>query len=275
MAALSDLTTLIASYDHADFPVLELRAVKRDLRISVCIPARDEAATVGPIVETVRRELVDDVGLVDELLVVDDGSKDATAAVAFAAGARIVSVPETADWAADHGELPAGGKGEAMRRGFAASSGGIVVFLDADVEDFKAHFVTGLLGPLLLRPETMLVKGCYRRPLGSGPTGGGRVTELVARPIISLLFPELCGVVQPLAGEVAVRREALAGLELAGGYGVELAMLIDVSRRFGVASIAQVDLDVRTHRNRPLHELAPQARAVLEVGLRRAGIEVR
>ena len=97
----------------------------------------------------------------------------------------------------------------------------------------------------------------------------------MARPIISLLFPELCGVVQPLAGEVAVRREAIAGLELAGGYGVELAMLIDVSRRFGVASIAEVDLDVRTHRNRPLHELAPQARAVLEVGLRRAGIEVR
>ena len=119
----------------------------------------------------------------------------------------------------------------------------------------------------------MLVKACYRRPLGDSPTGGGRVTELVARPVLSLLFPELSGVVQPLAGEVAVRRAALGGIELADGYGVEIGMLIDISRRFGAGSIAQVDLDVRTHRNRPLHELAPQARDVLEVALRRAGVE--
>ena len=119
------------------------------------------------------------------------------------------------------------------------------------------------------------MKACYRRPLGDSPTGGGRVTELVARPVLSLLFPELSGVVQPLAGEVAVRREALEGIELADGYGVELGMLIDISRRYGVGSIAQVDLDVRTHRNRPLHELAPQARDVLDVALGRAGVRVR
>ena len=162
-----------------------------------------------------------------------------------------------------------------MRSGLAASIGEIVVFLDADVENFQVHFVTGLLGPLLVHADTMLVKGCYRRPLGLSPTGGGRVTELVARPVLSLLFPELSGVVQPLAGEVGVRRSALGGIELADGYGVELGMLIDIWRRFGAGSIAQVDLDVRTHRNRPLHELAPQARDVLEVALRRAGVEVR
>jgi glucosyl-3-phosphoglycerate synthase len=266
MAALSDLTSPILSYHHADFLVAELQATKRKLRVSVCIPARDEEATVGPIVECVRRELVEGVGLVDDLLVVDDRSKDRTAVIAFGAGACVVRVP---DVAGAHG-----GKGEAMRLGLAASESDIVVFLDGDVENFGTHFVTGLLGPLFCNPETMLVKACYRRPLGDDPAGGGRVTELVARPVLALLFPELSGVVQPLAGEVAVRRKALEDIELADGYGVEIGMLIDVLRRHGPGSIAQVDLDVRTHRNRPLHELAPQARDVLDVALARAGVRV-
>ena len=145
MAALSDLTTLIASYDHADFPVLELRAVKRDLRISVCIPARDEAATVGPIVETVRRELVDDVGLVDELLVVDDGSKDAPRGRLCRRRPHRLRPRDRR--LAGHAERPAGGKGEAMRRGFAASSGGSSCS-STPMSRIQAHFVTGLLGPL-------------------------------------------------------------------------------------------------------------------------------
>jgi glucosyl-3-phosphoglycerate synthase len=269
MAAVSDLAMPIASYHHADFPVAGLQVMKKDHRISVCIPARDEEATVGAIVEIVRRELVDGAGLVDELLVVDDRSNDATAAVALDAGARVVSVPKVTEATA-----LAVGKGEAMRRGLAASDGDLVVFLDADVENFGVHFVTGLLGPVLAYSETMLVKACYRRPLGESATGGGRVTELVARPVLSLLFPELSGVVQPLAGEVAVRREALEQLELADGYGVELGMLIDISRLYGLRSIAQIDLDVRAHRNRPLHELAVQARDVLDVALRRAGVRV-
>ena len=269
MATVSDVATTIASYHHGDFPVAALRAMKKDQRISVCIPARDEGATVGAIVEIVRRELVDGAGLVDDLLVVDDRSDDATAVVAFAAGARVVSVPQI-----DGPTVSAVGKGEAMRRGLAAIDGDIVVFLDGDVENFGMHFVTGLLGPVLACPETMLVKACYRRPLGESSTGGGRVTELVARPLVSLLFPELSGVIQPLAGEVAVRREALEHIELADGYGVELGMLIDISRCYGVGSIAQVDLDVRAHRNRPLRELAPQARDVLDVALRRAGLRV-
>jgi len=269
MAAASDVTTPIASYHHGDFSIADLKATKNGKRITVCIPAHDEEATVGAIVETVHRELVRDAGLVDDLLVVDDRSDDATAVVALAAGARIVSVPKTG------GTTPwAHGKGEAMRRGLAESDGDIVVFLDGDVENFGAHFVRGLLGPVLASSGTMLVKACYRRPFGESPTGGGRVTELVARPLVSLLFPQLSGVVQPLAGEVAVRREALGQIELADGYGVELGMLIDISRRFGVGSIAQVDLDVRAHRNRPLHELAPQARDVLEIALRRAGVQI-
>jgi glucosyl-3-phosphoglycerate synthase len=266
MAALSDVTTPIVTYHHGDFPLAELRAMKKNHRVSVCIPARDEEATVGPIVACVRRELVEDAGLVDDLLVIDDRSADATAVVSYAAGARVVPVSDLAG--------PSAGKGEAMRLGLAASDGDVVVFLDGDVENFGTHFVTGLLGPVLCCQETMLVKACYRRPLGDSPTGGGRVTELVARPVLALLFPELSGVVQPLAGEVAVRREALESIELADGYGVEIGMLIDISRRFGVGSIAQVDLEVRTHRNRPLHELAPQARDVLDVALRRAGVRV-
>ena len=269
MATVPDVTMPIASYHHADFPVGELRTLKKEVQISVCIPARNEEATIGAIVETVRRDLVEGAGLVDDLLVVDDRSHDATAVVAFAAGARVVSVPTS-----EPSTEPGVGKGEAMRRGLAASNGDIVVFLDGDVENFGMHFVTGLLGPILAFPHIVLVKACYRRPFGECPTGGGRVTELVARPLVLLLFPELSGVVQPLAGEVAVRRRALEQIELADGYGVELGMLIDLSRRYGAGSIAQVDLDVRAHRNRPLHELAPQARDVLDVALRRGGLRV-
>ena len=266
MAALSDVTTEIVSFRHDDFAPAELRALKGTRSVSVCIPARDEEATVGRIVECVRRELVETAGLVDELVVVDDGSTDATAIVARRAGARVVAVSAVPGKKA--------GKGEAMSLALGESTGEIIVFLDGDVEGFGSHFVTGLLGPMFSRPETMLVKACYRRPIGESPTGGGRVTELTARPVLSLLFPELSGVVQPLAGEVAVRREALADIVLAGGYGVEIGMLIDISRRYGTHSLAQVDLGVRAHRNRPLYELAPQARDVLEVALRRAGVRL-
>jgi len=268
MAALSEISSPIVSFHHGDFALATLGAMKGGLRVSVCIPARNEEATVGSIVDCVLRELVDGAGLVDELLVVDDGSSDATAGVARRAGARVVAV--TAGPAPGAGA----GKGEAMRRALGESEGEIVVFLDGDVEGFGPHFVTGLLGVILSRPETMLVKAFYRRPLGQSPTGGGRVTELTARPALSLLFPELSGVDQPLAGEVAVRREALEQIVLEGGYGVEIGMLIDISRRYGMGSIAQVDLGVRAHRNRPLHELAPQARDVLEVVLRRAGVRI-
>ena len=252
MTTLSDVAIPIVSYHHRDFLLADLQSLKHDSRVSVCIPARDEETTLGPIVETVRRELLDEAELVDDLLVVDDGSTDATAMVAISAGARVVPVSNVAG--------SRSGKGAAMRRGLAETSGDIVVFLDGDVQSFGSHFVTGLLGALLCRKQTMLVKAAYRRPLGDSPNDGGRVTELTARPVLALLFPELAGVVQPLAGEVAVRRKAIEDVELADGYGVEMGMLIDVAHRYGTSAIAQVDLDVRVHRNRPLRELAPQAR---------------
>jgi len=150
-----------------------------------------------------------------------------------------------------------------MAEAAGVAGGDIVVFLDADVRNFGPHFVTGLLAPLLFDAGVVLVKGAYRRPGDGGPAEGGRVTELLARPLLRRFFPELAFVRQPLAGEVAVRREVLAGLDLEPGYGVEIGMLIDVARRYGPGSITQVDLGERVHRNRPLAQLAGQADEVL------------
>lgn len=239
-------------------------AARRSAPVSVCIPARDEEATVGHVVASVRRHLTAAGGgadVVDEIVVVDDGSADATAGRARDAGATVVTT-EPGD---------GGGKGRAMARGLAHSSGELVVFLDADVENFGPHFVTALLAPLVDDPAVVLVKGYYDRPLHGAPTGGGRVTELVARPVIDLLFPELAHIRQPLAGETALRRMALAGITLEPGYGVELGLLVDVAERFGTAALAQADLGRRVHRNRPLDELRPQATDVLRAALARAG----
>jgi glucosyl-3-phosphoglycerate synthase len=232
-------------------------------RVSVVVPARNEERTVGAVVGCVRRELTADgggVALVDEVVVVDDGSTDATARRAAEAGATVVPTG-----AVD------GGKGLAMAAGAAHSSGDLLVFLDADVENVGAHFVTRLLAPLLESPEIALVKAFYERPLDGRPTGGGRVTELVARPTIELLFPELAHIRQPLAGETALRRSVLETCTLEPGYGVELGLLVDVAERYGVAAIAQVDLGTRVHRNRPLEALRHQATDVLRAALARAG----
>ncbi len=250
----------VATFDHRHFHAIDLVAAKGGRSVSVCLPARNEEATVGPIVATIHTQLVDRLGLVDEVVVVDDGSRDATAERAAAAGARVVR------------STAGPGKGQALGHALDAARGEVVVFLDADVIDFGAHFVVGLLGPLLLRPGIGFVKGFYRRPLEGRVGEGGRVTELVARPLLARLFPHLVGFVQPLAGECSARRDVLEAVAFVDGYGVEMGMLIDVARRLGVASLAQVDLGLRVHRNRPLAELAPQAAAVLDVVLSRAGL---
>ncbi len=251
------------TFHHRSFAPEELVAARAGRLVSVCVPARNEATTVGAVVAVVRAALMGaggGVDLVDEVVVVDDGSTDDTAAVATRAGARVVAAGKEG-----------GGKGEAMRVALAESSGELVVFLDADVENMTPHFVTGLLGPLLLASDVALVKGFYERPLHGRPGEGGRVTELMARPLLDLLFPAIADVRQPLAGETAAPRAVLEKTGLASGYGVELGLLVDVAERFGAESVAQVDLGVRVHRNRPLSELRHQATDVLRAALARAG----
>jgi glucosyl-3-phosphoglycerate synthase len=258
---------MFRTFHHEDFaaePLAE-RKVGGGHVVSVCLPARNEATTVGAIVETIRAELVDRVGLVDEVLVIDDHSADRTAAVAEAAGARVVAVDDVLP------ELgPGEGKGEALWKSVAAADGDLIVWCDADITDFGTRFVTGLVGPLLTRPEVDFVKGFYDRPVGTARHGGGRVTELVARPTIALLFPHLASIVQPLAGEYAGRRELLEQLPFVQGYGVDLGLLVDIADLEGSGVIAQVDLGTRRHRNRTLDELGPQALAVMQTALRRA-----
>ncbi|MGH8993134.1 MAG: glucosyl-3-phosphoglycerate synthase [Acidimicrobiia bacterium] len=258
-------------FSHRQFAARRLAAAKDELGLtaSLCIPARNEEATIGVIVESARRHLVEKVPLLDEILVLDDGSTDATVAAARAAGARVVSgagvLPEAG---------PGSGKGNAIWKSLAASRGDLVCWVDGDISDFGPRFVVGLLGPLLTHPEVAFVKGFYHRP-GGGAAGGGRVTELAARPILSLLFPALAAVVQPLAGEYAGRRPLLESLPITQGWGVDLALVLDVAATAGLPALAQVDLGTRRHRHRPLDELAPQAMAVLLTALRRAGLEPR
>lgn len=259
---------MIRTFHHAEFDPFALAEHKRrhGTRVSVCLPARDEGGTVGRIVADVRRGLVDEIGLVDELLVLDDHSTDDTAAVAAAAGARVVQVDDVLP---DQG--PGAGKGEALWKSVAAATGDLVVWCDADITDFGTRFVVGLVGPLLLRPDIDFVKGFYDRPVDGSAHGGGRVTELMARPVIATMFPHLASVVQPLSGEYAGRRSLLERLPFVEGYGVDLGLLVDVAELRGTEAIAQVDLGTRRHRNRPLDELGPQALAVLQTALRRAG----
>ncbi len=255
----------LRTHDAAEFDVERLVGAKGDTTVSVCIPARNEEATVGAIVAVIRAELVDSLGLVDEIVVVDDHSDDRTSAAAAAAGARVV---RAADVLADFGR--GHGKGEALWKSLFASTGDVVIWCDADVQDFHHRFVTGLLGPLLTDPTLAFVKGFYERPVDGQVRGGGRVTELVARPVLTLLFPHLAGVVQPLSGEYGGRREVLEQVPFVEGYGVDIALLIDIAARFGAQNMAQVDLGQRIHRNRPLHELSPMAAQVLQAALRRA-----
>lgn len=234
--------------------------------VSVCLPARNEEATVGGVVRGIGAALVHDAPLVDEIVVVDDHSTDLTAASATAAGARVVDARAVL---ADHGE--GHGKGEALWKSVHESTGDLVVWVDADIVDFDPYFVVGLLGPLLTDPGIDFVKGHYHRPEADG-TGGGRVTELLARPLLSQFFPELAEVAQPLGGEYAGRRSLLEQLPFVVGYGVDVALLIDVARTVGVDHLAQVDLGIRRHRNRTLDELGPQALAVSQAILDRAGL---
>lgn len=244
------------------------RAQARGTTVSVILPALNEAATIGSIVAIIKRELMDASGLVSQLIVVDSGSIDDTAAIARNAGAEVITRES------QHPHIPVvAGKGEAMWRGLAHATGDIVVFIDADLQSFNACYVVGLVAPLLHFPELQLVKAVYERPLLTGesviPAGGGRVTELVARPLLNRFWPELAGVVQPLAGEYAARRSLLRQLAFPTGYGVETALLLDTYRRTGLDGIGQVDLGVRVHRHQSNRRLGIMAAEILDTLMRR------
>jgi glucosyl-3-phosphoglycerate synthase len=249
----------VNTFSHHSFPAARL-AAERAETVSICLPARDEERTIGPILEQLvpLREL----GVIDQIVVVDR-STDATARIARKLGVEVHDQEELAP------ELgPVLGKGDAMWRALHVLRGDVVCFLDADTEEFGAHFACGLLGPLLCERGISFVKGFYRRPFRVGdvvlPDGGGRVTELTARPLLNLFYPELATVRQPLAGEIAARRELLERLPFVTGYGVDVALLIDAYRCAGLEALAQVDLEVRQNSHQSLRDLGPMASAVLQ-----------
>ena len=246
------------TFTHRDFSPEGL-ARDRVGPVSVCLPARNEAKTIGPILQALLP--LRDCGLVDQLVVVDD-STDETAEIARSLGAEVHRQAELMP------ELgPPRGKGDAMWRALTVLEGELVCFLDADSEGLGPHFAYGLLAPLIMRPEISFVKGYYRRPFRVGtttfPDGGGRVTELTARPLLNLFYPDLAGIQQPLAGEMAARRSLLDQLPFVTGYGVDIALLIDAYRTVGLAGLAQVDLDLRQNAHQSLRDLGPMASAVL------------
>jgi glucosyl-3-phosphoglycerate synthase len=256
----------IRQFHHQDFLPLESlarRKAQSGASVSLVLPALNEEGTVGDIVARCRSELVEAVPLLDEIVVVDGGSGDATRQRAREAGATVhqssrimpqVSVPE--------------GKGASLWKSLFVTRGDIIVFIDADIANFRSHFVYGLVGALLDSPQLQWVKAFYRRPYvggeGEQQDQGGRVTEILVRPLLSAWYPELAAVRQPLAGEYAFRREAAEAIPFSSGYGVELQVLLAMYRRCGLERFAQVDMGIRYHRNRPLADLGRMSFAILK-----------
>jgi glucosyl-3-phosphoglycerate synthase len=250
-----------------DWPVELLKERKAGTSVSVVLPALDEEPTVGRIVAGIV-DLAERTGLVDEVVVMDSGSADRTGEVAAAAGAKVV---HRDDVLPELGSHP--GKGEVLWKALYVTGGDLVIYVDADLTDFGPHYVTGLLGPLLSDSGVLLVKAFYDRPLlDVSAAGGGRVTELMARPLLNLYFPELAGVVQPLAGEYAARRSLLERLPFAAGYGVEAGLLIDTAREHGLDAIAQVDLGERSHGHQNTAALGRMAATILHTVAARVGL---
>lgn len=257
---------------HADeFEDLDyLRDLKerQNITISVALPALNEQKTVGRVIRTIKDSLLDKVGLVDEIVLMDSGSTDQTREIASRLDIPVYVHQEILP---NYGVRQ--GKGEALWKSLYVTSGDIVLWIDTDILNINSRFVYGLIGPLLVQPELQFVKGFYRRPMRAGNKtqagGGGRVTELTARPLLNLFFPELSGVVQPLSGEYGGRRTALESMPFFSGYGVETGLLIDIFEKHGLASIGQVDLQERIHHNQPLDALSMMSFAIIQVVIQR------
>lgn len=264
-------TRRTARAEDYDVAALARRKGELGISVSVVLPARNEAPTIGAVIDATAA--LADV-LVDEIVVMDAASDDTTADVAVAHGARVHQADRVLP-----GYGPSLGKGDSLWRSLAVTSGDVIVFLDSDLHNPHPKFVVGLLGPLLTEPAVHLVKAFYDRPVKlervQYASGGGRVTELTARPLINMYWPELAGLVQPLSGEYAATRELLEQIPFFTGYGVELGLLIDTLHECGADAIAQVDLDSRVHRNQSLPALSRMAFGILQVAARRLHAEGR
>lgn len=254
------MTARIKNFDPRSWTLETALELKGTTTVSVCIPCRNEADTVGDLIRLIEPDLLG--SLVDELIVLDDDSSDETAYIAEQAGARVVSIHSVHDTFG-----PGSGKGNALWASLAASTGDIVVWIDGDITSFTRDWIVKLVIPLFIDADVGLVKASYERPSHLG--GGGRTTELVARPLLSLFFPELTDLHQPLAGEFAGRRSMLTAIPFPMGWGVEIGMIIDMARAFGVDSLGQVDLGIRLHRHHKLDVLSIQAAEVTATLLRR------
>jgi glucosyl-3-phosphoglycerate synthase len=247
---------------------------RQGLTISLALPTLNEEKTVGNIISTIKGALVDRYPLLDEFIVIDSNSEDRTADIATSLGVPVYRHPEIFP---EEGAYA--GKGEGLWKSLYVTKGDIVVWIDSDITGIHPKFVYGLIGPLLTQPHLGFVKGFYRRPLNLGgklaTTGGGRVTELTSRPLFNLFYPQLSGLVQPLAGEMAGRREVLESVPFFTGYGVETGLLIDILDQFGLRSIAQTDLEERVHRNQSLLDLSKMAFAIVQVVIKRLGEKER
>ena len=250
--------------EFADLDALLDLKRRRGLSISLVLPALNEEATLGNVIRSIKGTLMEEIPLIDELVLIDSRSTDRTVEIAGSLG---VPVFVHQDILPEYGQRR--GKGEALWKSLHVTQGDLVFWIDTDIVNIHPHFVYGLIGPLLLNPDVQFVKGFYRRPLRVNGKleagGGGRVTELTARPLLNLFYPELSGVIQPLSGEYGGRRSLLEQLPFYTGYGVETGMLIDVLERGGLSSIAQVDLKERVHRNQPLQALSKMSFAIIQV----------